>query len=142
MFIFSGAAAPLCVCAAFELIPSYGLSVRRGKEAAADRGAAGSSRHPPTVTHQSRTKPRLQSPHHHPLRLRLCGRVAAACDSVPGFSQSSSVSAPSRWPAVTWRSDFMGPSVGDAASVTNCARLPPARPPLDRDHGTDGRGAH
>lgn len=68
------------------------------------------------------------------LRARRQQPRARACQDFP-------VSALSRWPTVTWRSDFMGPSVGDAASVTNCARLPPAaRLPLDRDHGTDGWG--
>lgn len=70
-----------------------------------------------------------------PLCAKPAGRRGCVC--VPGFSQSSSATVPSRWPTVIWRSDFMGPSEGATVTVTNCAY----RPPLDKDHITDGLGA-
>lgn len=86
MFISLGAAAPPCVCAAFELIPSYGLRVQRRKEVAAGGGAAGCSRHPPNChTSKQGGAPPPTPPTTHFVNVSAGETGAAACESVPGF---------------------------------------------------------
>lgn len=96
MFISEGVGANVCVCtplrvcvwAAFELIPFYGLGVQRRK---AGGGAAGSGRRPPNclTSKQGEAPPPFfpSLPDSVYVSAGETGGAASACESVPGFSR-------------------------------------------------------
>jgi len=115
----------LCVRVALELIPSHGQSVLEKKHCVA------SPHH-----HTLPSKPNLsyikacRAP---PLCVKPAGHRGCVCQDFPEFL-SNCAEQMAHCDTASW---FYGALWGAAVTVTNCAY----RPPLDKDHITDGLGA-